>query len=40
MKKEYTAPDAEIVSFKLKEELLEGSGDASLIPGPPDDDEP
>ena len=38
MKKEYTAPDAEIVSFKLKEELLEGDADASLTPGPPDDE--
>jgi hypothetical protein len=38
MKEEYTAPKADIISFKLEEDLLgEPSGDASLVPGPPED---
>ncbi len=37
MKEEYTAPRADIISFKLEEDLLEGGADASLVPGPPDD---
>lgn len=34
MKKEYTAPTADIISFKLKEDLLEGGADASLVEYP------
>ena len=34
MKKEYFAPDAEIISFSIEEDLLgEGGADASLTPG-------
>jgi hypothetical protein len=38
MKEEYAAPKAEIISFEIAEDLLEPGGDASLIPGPPDDE--
>ena len=37
MKEEYTAPKADIISFRLEEDLLEGGADASLKPGPPED---
>ena len=36
MKKMYSSPDAEIISFKIEEDMLEGGADASLVPGPPE----
>lgn len=37
MKKEYTAPDAEIVSFKLREDLLNDGPGADVSMGEQDD---
>ena len=39
MKRQYSVPDAEIISFRIEEDMLEGDVDPSIIPGPPEDDE-